>query len=58
MWLKPLVYFMLTLLDLMVIGLLGTQLATHKAASWNLILPTIFFNFFGAYLLRYASKND
>jgi hypothetical protein len=58
MWLRPLVYSMLALLDLMVIGLLGTQLAAHKAVSWNLVLPTLFFNFFGAYLLKYASKDD
>jgi hypothetical protein len=58
MWLKPLVYTMLALLDLMVIGLIGTQLAAHKVVSWNLVLPTLFFNFFGAYLLKYASKDD
>jgi hypothetical protein len=57
-WVKPLVYTMLALLDLLVIALLGTQLAAHKAVSWSLILPTIFFNFFGAYLLKYASKDD
>jgi hypothetical protein len=58
MWLKPLVYSMLALMDLMVIGLIGTQLAAHKTVSWSLILPTLFFNFFGAYLLGLASKDD
>jgi hypothetical protein len=57
-WVKPLIYTMLALLDLLVIALLGTQLAAHKAVSWNLLLPTIFFNFFGTYLLKYASKGD
>jgi hypothetical protein len=57
-WVKPLVYTMLALLDLLVIALLGTQLAAHEAVSWSLLLPTIFFNFFGTYLLKYASKDD
>ncbi len=58
MWLRPLVYSMLALLDLMVIGLVGTQLAAHKTVSWNLLLPTMFFNFFGTYLLRVAKSDD
>ncbi len=58
MWVKPLVYTMLALLDLLVIALLGTQLAAQKPVSWNLVLPTIFFNFFGAYLLKFASRDD
>jgi hypothetical protein len=58
MWLKPVVYSLLALLDLMVIALIGTQLAAHKAASWNLVLPTLFFNFFGVYLLGLAKKDD
>jgi hypothetical protein len=57
-WVKPLVYTMLALLNLLVIALLGTQLAAQKAVSWSLLLPTIFFNFFGTYLLKYASKDD
>jgi hypothetical protein len=57
-WVKPLVYIMLALLDLLIIALLGTQLAAHKAVSWSLLLPTIFFNFFGTYLLKFASKDD
>jgi hypothetical protein len=57
-WVKPLVYTMLALLDLLVIALLGTQLAAQKTVSWSLILPTILFNFFGTYLLKYASKDD
>ena len=52
MWVKPLVYCMLALLDLTVIALIGTQLSSHKTASWNLVLPTIVFNLFGAFLLR------
>lgn len=58
MWVKPLVYFLLAVLDLMVIGLIGAQVASHKAASWNLVLPTILFNLFGAYLLRVAQGKD
>jgi hypothetical protein len=52
MWVKALMYSMLALLDLTVIALIGTQLSSHKTISWNLILPTIVFNLFGAYLLR------
>ena len=58
MWVKPLVYLLLVVLDLMVVGLIGAELASHKAASWNLVLPTFLFNLFGAYLLRVAQGKD
>jgi tryptophan-rich sensory protein len=58
MWVKPLVYSLLVLLDLMVLALIGTQLSSHKVASWNLLLPTLLFNLFGAYLLRIAQGKD
>ncbi len=58
MWIKPLIISMLGLMDLMLLVLFGSQLAAHKPLGLNLLLPTLFFNFFGWYLLRVAGSKD
>ena len=49
---------LLMVLDLAVILLIGTQVASDKAASWNLVLPTLAFNVFGAILLWASGDRD
>jgi hypothetical protein len=49
---------LLVVLDLAVILLIGTQVASGKAASWNLVWPTLAFNVFGGILLWASGDRD
>ncbi len=49
---------LLVVLDLAVILLIGTQVASGKGASWNLVLPTVVFNIVGALILWSAQDRD
>ena len=49
---------LLVMLDLAVILLIGTQVASGKGASWNLVLPTVVFNIFGGLILWSAQDRD
>ncbi len=58
MWLKPLILGIVVLLDLAVIALLGVQWASARSISWNVIVPTLVFNVFGAAVFSLARTYD
>ena len=58
MWIKPLILGIVVLLDLAVIALLGVQWASARAISWNVVVPTIVFNLFGAAVFSLARTYD
>ena len=57
-WIKPLILGIVVLLDLAVIALLGVQWASARAISWNVVVPTIVFNLFGAAVFSLARTYD
>ena len=57
-WVKPLVAVTLTLLDLGVIGLLLVQALARQPMAWNLVLPVLAFNVFGAAILWAVGRDD
>ena len=58
MWLKPLILGIVVLLDLAVIALLGVEWASARALSWNVVVPTLIFNLFGAAVFSLARTHD
>lgn len=58
MWLKPLILGIVVLLDLAVIALLGVEWASALIVSWNVVVPTLIFNLFGAAVFSLARTHD
>ncbi len=58
MWIKPLILGIVVLLDLAVIALLGVQWASARSISWDVVLPTLVFNLFGAAVFSLARTYD
>ena len=58
MWIKPLILGIVVLLDLAVIALLGVQWASARAVSWDVLVPTLVFNLFGAAVFSLARTYD
>ncbi len=46
------------LLDLAVIGLLGVQAASKQELSLSVIVPTLVFNLFGAFIFNVARRDE
>jgi hypothetical protein len=57
-WIRPLVLGVLALLDLAVIALLGIQFASRQPVSFDIIVPTLVFNLFGAIIFNIARDHD
>jgi uncharacterized membrane protein len=57
-WIRPLVLGVVALLDLAVIGLLGVQAASKQELSLTVIVPTLVFNLFGAFIFNVARRDD
>jgi hypothetical protein len=57
-WIKPLILGIVVLLDLAVIALLGVQWASARAISWDVLVPTLVFNLFGAAVFTLARTYD
>jgi di/tricarboxylate transporter len=57
-WIRPLVLGVVALLDLAVIALLGIQFASKQELQLSLIVPTVVFNLFGAFIYNTARNQD